>query len=556
MDLPAGEFLYHTVCPSCGSSDALSVYSSGTGYCYSCKKYQADVHGAQEEGRPKVMKQKAKGRDGLLNGTTLPHPKRKLTKETCEKFNYQVGKYNGIGVHIATYRTKGQPTAQHLRTADKEFPWLNYSKNLELFGQHLWPSTGKMIIIAEGEIDAMSISQSLNHKWPVVSVPSGASSAKGHLEFNLSFLEGYDKIILAFDDDKAGHEAIEACVPLFTPGKVRIMTYNGAKDANELLVAGKGGMIMNLAFNAPVYRPDGIISGTELWDYLKESPMPGLPIPYPLLQEKLDGFREGRLFMFTAGSGVGKSTLVNELAYYLFMIHKQGIGVLALEESVKRNAERYLAIYLNQPIHIRRNVSLEKIRAAYDATINTDRFSLYDHWGSTEVDNIIDRIRHMIVVEKAKWIVLDHISIVVSGMDELGESERKTLDKLMTRLRALVQQTGASIMAVVHLKRPQGNGKSYNEGRQVSLTDLRGSAALEQLSDVVISLERNQQDPENKNKSIIRLLKDRDVGDTGEADHLIYNPDTGRLLADVSIIDDPFNRFSNVDKPKILPAAF
>lgn len=470
--------------------------------------------------------------ENTIEGAVHPIKSRKLRTETCRKYDYRVAKVGGKIVHVANYRKNGNPVAQHVRFAeDKDFIWVGKSKGVELFGQHLFSSGGKRLVITEGEIDCLTISQSFGNKWPVVSIPSGINSAKKALTDNLEWVESYQEIVLAFDDDGPGREAVEECANLFSVGKVKVMTYAGYKDANDLLMANKGDQIAPCVFNAQVYRPDGIVMGTDLWEEIIKAPEPGLELPYPILQEKLQGLRAGRIHMFTAGSGIGKSTFVHELAYHLFTEHNQPIGVMALEESKKRTAERYLAMHLNKIIHTnRKEVSEEELREAYDSTINNHNFCLYDHWGSTDIDNLLSKIRYMVVGLGIRWLVLDHISIVVSGLDEIGESERKTIDKLMTRLRTLVNETGVGVLAIVHLKRKQGNGRSFNEGRAVSLTDLRGSASLEQLSDCIYSLERNQQKEDLKNFSQMRLLKDRDLGDTGLADVLQYFPTTGRML--------------------------
>lgn len=157
-----------------------------------------------------------------------------------------------------------------------------------------------------------------------------------------------------------------------------------------------------------------------------------------------------------------------------------------------------------------------------------NKWFAYDHFGSSDIDNLLSKLRYMVVGLGCKVIVLDHISIVVSALDEAGgESERKVIDKLMTKLRSLIEETGAMVLAVVHLKRPD-KGKSFNEGRQVSLTDLRGSGSLEQVSDVVIALERDQQGDE-PNLASIRVLKNRPIGETGPAGAVTYDPETGRL---------------------------
>ena len=140
-------------------------------------------------------------------------------------------------------------------------------------------------------------------------------------------------------------------------------------------------------------------------------------------------------------------------------------------------------------------------------------------------------MRYMFVGLGVDMIILDHITIVVSGLEgnEISEGERRTLDVLMTKLRSLVEETGKTVIAISHLKRPE-QGKSWNEGREPRLTDLRGSASLEQLSDVVVALARDQSDEENANRGKLLVLKNRPIGITGEAGFVQYDNETGRLL--------------------------
>ena len=57
---------------------------------------------------------------------------------------------------------------------------------------------------------------------------------------------------------------------------------------------------------------------------------------------------------------------------------------------------------------------------------------------------------------------------------------------------------------------------------------------------MVIGLERDQQDPENKNQTVVRVLKNRFSGETGIATGLHYNSDTGALTETVLDIENPF----------------
>lgn len=530
-------FSHHEPCPVCRArggdrdGDNLARYSDGHGYCHACGHYErgGETPTIQPRGRPMP-------KTPLIEDITIVALKaRGLRADTCQKFGYGVGTYRGKPCHVAPYHDKdGHLAAQHLRFENKDFKWTGSADAACLFGQRLWAGGGRRVVVTEGEIDALSVSQLQDNRWPVVSLPNGAQSALKYVRACLEWLESYEVVVLAFDMDEPGQQAARDCALLFTPGKARIARLP-LKDANECLMAGKGKELISALWDAAPYRPDGIRAGSELWDDIRQPPPQGYAIPYPELSAMLSGLRPGELYLFTAGSGIGKSTLVNEIAYHLKMAHGLPLGVMALEESCARNARRYLGIHLNKPLHLpeaHASVSPADLERAFREVMGDDKWWIYDHFGSSDIDTLLAKIRYMAVGLGVRVLVLDHISIIVSGLDEAdsGESERKTIDRLMTALRSLIEETGIMVLAVVHLKRPGDKGKSYNEGRPVSLTDLRGSGSLEQVSDAVIALERDQQG-DNPNQSFIRVLKNRPTGLTGRAGAALYSPESGRLLA-------------------------
>ncbi len=161
----------------------------------------------------------------------------------------------------------------------------------------------------------------------------------------------------------------------------------------------------------------------------------------------------------------------------------------------------------------------------WDKLVASNKTNYFNHFGSLSSNNLISKMRYMKKSLDTDFILLDHISMVTSGED--SGNERKDIDMLMTGLGELCVSTGAGVIAVVHLKRVQG--KNYNKGDEVELTDLRGSAALEQLSWSVIGGERDQQG-DTKDFSRWRVLKNRTWGYTGLCDTLHYNHESGRLL--------------------------
>ena len=102
--------------------------------------------------------------------------KRGITQKTCEIWGYGVSEYKGQKVQVANYRNRaGDLKAQKIRFANKDFSVVGSMKDVGLYGEHIWRDgrDGKFITITEGEIDALSLSQAMDNKWPVVSLPSG-----------------------------------------------------------------------------------------------------------------------------------------------------------------------------------------------------------------------------------------------------------------------------------------------------------------------------------------------------------------------------------------------
>jgi twinkle protein len=519
------KFLHHAPCENCGSRDNCSVYVDENGnlhhtYCFGCTEYKK-LNGEL----PLIQKEKVF--TNMIDGMYEALPSRKLDSETCEKFNYQTGNYNGTPVHIANYYDKDyNKVAQKLRFPDKSFKWLGDPSKITLFGQQLWRDGGKTVILTEGEIDCLSVSKVQNNRYPVVSVPSGATSAKKYIKQELEWLSKFENIVLMFDNDEAGTKASIECANILPVKKVKIARLP-AKDPSDLLQKGQATKLYDCIWEAKAYTPQGIIEGVDTKDLLlKDDFVESVPYQWNGLNSKLGGIRRGELVLITAGSGTGKSQVCREIAYHLIN-QKQKVGYIALEESVKRSVRGIVSVGLNKLIHlpqVKEKLTEEEIVAEWNKI--KDYVCFYDHFGSSDTEDLMNRIRYMVQSLDCKTIILDHISIVISGLAD-GD-ERRLIDNTMTQLRKLVEEVKCAMFVVSHLKRPEGK-LGHEEGVQTSLSHLRGSHSLAQLSDAVIGFERNQQDEISNNVMIARVLKNRFSGDTGIACSLIYNKETGRL---------------------------
>jgi len=453
----------------------------------------------------------------MLQGEPQRLKNRGLTEETCKK--YRIYK-DGDVLRFHYYSSDGRLLGAKVKTKDKNFRYEGDTDG-SFFGQHLFPSTGQRVVITEGELDAASCLQAMPG-WAMVSLPNGAASAKKSIQKNLEWLQGYDEVCLFFDNDEAGYRAVQEAASVLPPGKVTIANLShDYKDASDALQANDTKAITSAIYDAKPYRPDGIVDGRNLLE-LVTTPNPPNDHDYPFagLNRKLHGIRYGELVTITAGSGIGKSSFCRDLCTHLLRKGER-VGYLALEESNRRTALGLMSAALGKSYHLG-EFTREELTEAYNYTLKDWNLYLFDGFGSFDPDIIYNRIEFLASGFDTKVIFLDHLSILLSGLD--GD-ERRMIDHTMTKLRSLVERTGITLFLVSHLRRTTSD-VNHEEGARVTLGQLRGSAAIAQLSDACIALERDQQGRPGDNATTVRVLKNRYSGEVGVACNLTYDLST------------------------------
>ena len=537
MERTNAKFVRHTSCDNCGSSDANAVYDDGTTWCFSCETF-----GSEDNMEAAQSPIKNVYTSNLSSGQITGIPDRKISADTCKAYNVTTLTNNGtIFKHIYPYYDDSNTQiATKIRTVqNKGFLSEGNMSGAVLFGRNKFSAKGKYITITEGELDAMAAYQMFGSKWPCVSVKS-SSSALADCKKSFDYLNSFENIIICFDNDAAGHKAAEKVAGLFEPHKCKIVNLSQFKDASDYLRTGNQESFVRTWWAAEPYTPAGIINLDALGDTLYEEDFcETVPYPWTGLNKKIYGMRTGELLTFTSGSGMGKSSIIRELMHHIMKTSTDNIGVLALEESIRNTALNIMSVEASQRLYIkevRDTFSIDQLQKWQSATVGTGRFFAFDHFGSISNDEILNRVRFMAKALDCKWIILDHLSILVSGQED-GD-ERRSIDILMTKLRSLVEETGVGLLLVSHLRRASGD-KGHEDGREVSLAHLRGSQSIAHLSDGVIALERNQQEEDETlaNTTVVRILKNRYTGDTGIATYLYYDKDSGRM----SEISNPFD---------------
>ena len=533
----------HLPCPECGGSDPASLNDDGSMYCFSCDKLIPN-HDSSISPTPVEFKTYKNNSVNTSDGSFNALTDRSISLSTAKKYGVKsiLNSKDEIDTHIYPYYNVNEIGAYKLRDAKKTFFWQGSSVGTGLFGQQLFQEGGKYITITEGECDAMAGYELLGSKWPVVSLKNGAGGAVRDIKASLEFLEKFDKIVINFDSDTPGREAAKKVARLFTPGKALIMSLpEEFKDANDMLRNGNHKAYTTSWWASKTYTPSGIMSAKDVMAKYQDRPeKESIPYPWHGLNDKLYGLRTGELVTVTGGTGLGKSSITRELEHWLIKNTKDNVGIIALEEDYYKTADCLVSIEANTRLyidHIRKEYPKEKLDSMLSNLFGDDRVWIHSHFGSNDIDEIFAKVRYMIVGLDCKWVVIDHLHMLLSASAE-GD-ERRTIDTIMHKLRSIVEETNAGLILVSHLKRIEGN-RGHENGVAVNLSHLRGSQSIAQLSDCVLALERNQQsdDPNEANTTHVRVLKSRYTGDVGMATHLTYDKETGRLAEVIDYEDD------------------
>lgn len=536
------------------SGDNRTVYADGSHHCQAGCGDNLSNHEAAMKSKipiePKAIPKQKQLKPLIPIGEYKAIPSRGITYETAKKYKCTVAVYNNEKVLCMSYYDKGAVVAQKIKLKrDSSNPkkpkciWLGDSSQLTpLWGMNLYePNIKLSVTICEGEPDMLCRSSLNGDRWPVLSLLHGAGSQslKGISEAK-EYLLGFKRVILMFDGDEVGRKCAQAAAEILGP-KAKIAQMLDGEDVCSLVQKNQQHLISQLELSATGHRPKDIVTISDYTDKeLYSSESKGIELPYPILNKMLRGLKRGALYMFAAGSGLGKSTVVKEIAYYLMFKMGIKVGCIFLEQGDKSAMKDYIAMdNLIEAEDFNENPDLVSQESKDKSRAVLSRMGVfYKHFGSLDSDKLISKIENMMVGCECDFVILDHISMVVSG-NLSAAGERKDIDVLMTKLRTLIEITGKSVIAVSHLKRPPGDSRDYNNGAKVHLSALRGSASLEQLSDYVIALERNQFSEEEGNQLKLKVLKSRRGGKVGYADKLKYSFDTGRL----SLVDE--NKLNN-----------
>lgn len=487
----------------------------------------------------------------IEKGVVKAIPSRKITQETCRKFDYRMKRGHDGGVdHLAIYRDEhGQPKwikVRHTGTPEepkKAFAIIGKAGD-EFFGQHLWTSGQRdKLTIVGGEIDCLTFAQATDLQWPVVSPGKGELSLAKCVKANLPWLLGFKTICIGMDNDPAGQEATVEALKLLPPGKVKLIKWT-RKDPNEMLLGGEGKQIFSCMWNAEAHRPDGIVDARSLTARCLEPPAWGLPWAHRYKTDWTFGRRRKELYGLGSGIGMGKSDYqTQQVAADLLGITEDGEryepqswGIFSLEGGGPEEPKMRIAAKIAHKIFAEPPEvggydpeDIARTLEQMDTTIwdSGGRLFINDSQGITGWPEIVDRITYLAKGEGVDHFLVDPLTALITD----AANERQELDHMVLSFVKLMESLDTYGYYACHLTRPS-NGPPHEEGGQTSLRQFRGSNGIGMFSSFVFGYEGNQQaeDEMERTNRVERLLKARKNGKAvGRTATLYYDPLTGML---------------------------
>lgn len=482
----------HHPCPKCGSSDALVHYETGP-YCFSCgHKFFLDKKEEEE-----------------IEQIKTPDTYRGISSKTLDFFGVVFTKDSSYWPYGETWNERsheGKRFSYHKEEGQEFKPF-----GIEKFGN----GSAKAITICETAIDAASVYDMMGG-FPVIGCRS-ASSAKNEIAPHQKYCNSFDKIYLCFDNDDPGREACSKVAALFDSKKVFIVELSKHKDANDYLTNGDVKEFRNAWWSAKKHLPKGILSGQDVPAILaKEDAKAIASYPFSKMEEMTFGIRSKELVLVTAQEKIGKTEFFRAIEHHLLKTTNYNLGIIHLEEGVKRAIQGFVSYELGKPVH------LPTANVPTDAQIETYkqldpegvRISYYPHFGTDDPDIILQVIRYMVTGLDCKFIFLDHLTMLVTGVE--GDDERRTLDYLATQLSMLTRELDFTLFLISHVN---------DEGQT------RGSRLIGKQCDLRINISRDKVNPNEivRNTTKTVISDNRFSGQTGQCDDLYFDRETGKL---------------------------
>lgn len=380
-----------------------------------------------------------------------------------------------------------------------------------LFGMTAVPEDAAELVIAEGEIDAITWSQ---YGFPAVSVPGGATCT-GWLEVCWDWLQRFKKIHISFDEDRAGRRKLVEVVQRLGMARTDIIrlperpgTTDRYKDANECLQACVTAETMAACVaNPEVLRPSALKNIYDFENLIWEKIHPegidqtGLLLPWGNHHGSSlpFRFRYGEITVWTGYNKHGKSELLNHCIIDLCWQGDKAL-ICSLEVSAPETYRKLIRMAMGQ-----RDVCAKEDRSLFpDRCLKplAQKVWCYDRVGNAPMGDVLNTMLYAFQRYGVRQCVLDSL-MRFEGLDGEGQEQWNRQKDLMNSILNFAATYGVHVHLVAHSKKPDKQGEAKIPRRY----DVMGSSYISNLAFNVIVVWRNRA-KQDELEQVFQMLED------------------------------------------------
>lgn len=216
-----------------------------------------------------------------------------------------------------------------------------------------------------------------------------------------------------------------------------------------------------------------------------------IPTPYEDLNRLLEGFRPGQLITIGARPGVGKSVVAADIARAAAFKHRAPVYLACLEMSRMEIVKRIVAAEARIPLHaLRRDRMSEEswervtrlLERAAGAPLVIDDSPVVT---LTSLRASLRRMQRRADVGSARMLVVDYLQLMATS--SRAENRQVAVSELSRGLKLIAKEFAIPVIMLSQLNR----APEQRQDKRPQVSDLRESGAVEQDSDVVILLHRD-----------------------------------------------------------------
>lgn len=444
--------------------------------------------------------------------------------------------------------------SHRIKPPEPKMFWQNGSDNCPLLFNVNRVNFEQPLVITEGNIDAMSVFEA--GYYNVVSIPGGVQDTKW-IEFNYKFLENFSQFIVWTDNDEAGQQGRQKIVKRLGEYNCKIVTptddvldviesyyqqYDANShirkaDANNVLIACGGGMILNLLKTAKEIENPKV---KRLMDYDEQQlqDLPRISTGFKAIDRVMYGNFENSLTILTGKAGSGKSTLLNQF----FIAEPLEAGERVLIYSGELPARILLGNIL-RPLASRRHIieldNGEDQPKGYKVTTEAskaiksyyrDGLFVFDDLDELETNGggLLEAMEYSYKRYGITSYVIDNLMTVdMRGVQ--GESKMDCQIQFVKRLKKFTREYPVKVLLVAHARK-LASGQS-----DVGLDDISGASEIVKLCDRCYDIRpiNNGDDADAFSPSTkISVVKDRQAGRVGAKFELYFDECSSRIYTD------------------------